>query len=488
MSVSQLFKVRAVIIPYSVMNATNGSYVSSEKIETFPFVYWPNDRPCDAVNMYIMDIAHTLTGDSLVAVASVLTHLIRYCWKKDIGFAELKDLDMFDLSEILQSEKSRSDANRFQRNHNTVRRILSYIITFLFWYQSKFVSALASPLIGLADSLPKIIVERRKTIGPTKRWREFYYTHRSMPPAGSVEGKHPIALPVIEGIESAIDRLTSLEAQSKGFTRRYMNQPDFMLSQLAYLRSRRHFLIWIMKRTGLRPSEMVKIDLSQHFDILQLKRILIPTSKRRRTTVPVRSFPITLKDATVFHRYITARMKYAAVLQRNGLKLADSNSLFLGAKGEAIKKSSLEREFARLVRAAGFYDIQACLSMFRHRFITYEVIVHLKEFIVGSGKSRQMMTDSDYQSILKRVSAKTGHGSVESLWHYIDLAWEEIDVWGGVDKAINRLHAADRLHDELLELIRELDVKKAPLAAKVVVQEVSAKLRTILDSAKEDIT
>ncbi|WP_075791337.1 site-specific integrase [Massilia putida] len=260
-----------------------------------------------------------------------------------------------------------------------------------------------------------------------------------------------------------------------------------MLAQLAYIRSRRHFMIWIMKRTGLRPSEMVDVDLDQHADILQSKRIIIPTRKRRRTTAPVRSFPITLKDAAVFHRYMTARMRYVAVLNRNGLELANPNALFVGVKGEAIKKSSLEREFSRLVHAAGFHSIRTCLSMFRHRFITYEVIVHLKEFMAGSGKGRQMMTKSDNASVLKRIASKTGHGSIASLWNYIDLAWEEIDVWGGVDKAINRLHAADRLHDELLELIRELNVKKAPLATKKVIQEVSLKLRTILDSGTSDI-
>jgi hypothetical protein len=308
-----------------------------------------------------------------------------------------------------------------------------------------------------------------------------------MPPPETLESKRPIALSVIEGIESTIDVLANIEVQSKGFVRRYQNQPDLMLAQLAYVRSRRHFMIWIMKRTGLRPSEMVDIDPGKHADILQSKRIIIPTRKRRRATAPVRSFPIALKDATVFHRYMTARMRYVAVLNRNGLELANSNSLFIGVKGEAIKKSSLEREFARLVHAAGFHSIRTCLSMFRHRFITYEVIVHLKEFIAGSGKGRQMMTESDNASVLKRVASKTGHGSIASLWNYIDLAWEEIDVWGGVDKAISRLHAADRLHDELLELIRELEVKKAPLATKKVIQEVSVKLRTILDSGTSDI-
>lgn len=108
------------------------------------------------------------------------------------------------------------------------------------------------------------------------------------------------------------------------------------------------------------------------------------------------------------------------------------------------------------MRACGHHDVQACFSMFRHRFITLEVIVHLKEFMGAAGKGRHLMTDGDYRSILKRITAKTGHGTPESLWHYIDLAWAELDVWANVDRQLERLRAGDRLYEELLDLRRSL--------------------------------
>jgi hypothetical protein len=437
--------------------------------------------------MYFMDVAHLFTGNSLGTLASRLSHLVRYCWEHELPISKLQDDHIFDLSKKLQEEKSNRRVGERTRNNNTVRTIISEIIRFLFWYQKNFVSAVETPLIGEADVAPEIVVVRVKNPSHKSRRPEFYYTHGAMPESESTEPKGPIALPVIEAIEEAINLLSQIDLQRKGFLRRFKNNPELMLAQLDYVRSRRHFMTWIMKRVGLRPSEMVEISVKEHLGILQSKRLLIPTKKRRRELAPLRSFPITLKDATVFQRYLTARSKYRAALQRNGRTPTESDALFLGVDGSAVKKSSLERDFARLVVAAGFEDVQACLSMFRHRFITYEVIVHLKEFMDKSGKTSQIMTKTDYESILKRVSVKTGHGSVQSLWSYIDLAWEEINVWGGVERAIERLHAADRLYDEMLELVRELDLLKSSPATKKVLQDISGKLREILKSAKQEI-
>ena len=103
--------------------------------------------------------------------------------------------------------------------------------------------------------------------------------------------------------------------------------------------------------------------------------------------------------------------------------------------------------------------------------------------MVGSGKTRQIMTDSDYRSILRRVATKTGHGREESLWHYIDLAWGELNVWGGIDAAIARYHAADHLFSDLLNLKSSLSELSNSSGADVV-DVISKKLSEILESAK----
>lgn len=488
---SQLFHVLPpMTLPHSGVKHKDGTHVTSQIIPAFPFMYWPSGKPCEQVNMYLLDIAHEVTGDSLRSYAVELSHLVRYCGKKPINIESLTDADIHALSKQLQEEKSRRNPIERARNDNTVRAILSRAIRFLLWYQKEFMLLLRTPLIGEQSMSPQITVKRIKNDKSKIRNSqiEYYYTHSAMPTSESREPKRPIALTVIEDIQRSINRQSVLEARSARFVQRYRSNPALLAAQLEYMRARRHFMVWMMMHTGLRPSELVEISVKEHGSILTTRRLKIPTKKRRKIKAPIRSFPILLNAATVVHRYLIARTIYCESFQDAGGEPNPGDSFFLTLDGEPIKKSSLEKDFERLAEDAGYKDVQACLSMFRHRFITYEVTAHLKEFIENSGKSRQMMTDIDYESILKRISAKTGHGSVQSLWYYIDLAWEELGVWGAVDKAIERLHAADQLFADLLALQHDIETSGNRQAnRKIDLKQITDRLGEIISIAKQGI-
>jgi hypothetical protein len=355
------------------------------------------------------------------------------------------------------------------------------VIAFLIWYQARLMLPTQSSLIGEKDMSPRIVV-RRAHNPHGSRQGTYYYVHRAMPMSSSREPKQPIAQSIIEDIELMIEKLSDLDAQKEPATRRYRKNADQFRAQLEYIRARRRFMVWIMKRTGLRPAEMIELPLKENAALLQTKRLIIPTKKRRKALDPLRSVPITLKDAAIFQRYLIARDNYIDQRQRSYPNYRAPDVLFLSAEGKAVKKTSLEKDFERLVMACGYTDVQACFSMFRHRYVTYEVIVHLKEFMGSAGKTRRLMTDSDYRSILKRIATKTGHGSEESLWHYIDLAWEEMDVWANVDRNLERLQAADRFYGELLDLRHSLHMDPPPSAVQIL-DVVSERLAAILTNA-----
>jgi len=488
---SQLFHVLPTMsLPHSGVKHKDGIHVTTQTIPAFPFMYWPSGKPCEPVNMYLLDIAHEVTGDSLRTYAAELSHLVRYCGKNLVSIESLTDADIHALSKQLQEEKSRRNPLERARNNNTVRTILSRAIRFLLWYQKNIMLLLRTPLIGEQSVSPQITVKRIKNDKSKSRNSqiEYYYTHSAMPTSVSLEPKRPIALPVIEDIQRCINQQSLLEGQSARFVQRYRNASALLAAQLEYMRARRHFMVWMMMHTGLRPSELVEMSVREHDNILATRALKIPTKKRRKIKAPMRSFPILLNAATVVHRYLIARTTYCETLHGAGGVPNPGDSFFLTLDGEPIKKSSLEKDFERLTEAAGYKDVQACLSMFRHRFITYEVTAHLKEFIENAGKSRQMMTDIDYESILKRVSAKTGHGSVQSLWHYIDLAWEELGVWGSTDKAIARLHAADQLFADLLALQHDIETSGNHQAnRKIDLKQITDRLGEIISVAKQDI-
>lgn len=455
----QLFHVLPTLtLPHSSVKHQDGTHVTSQTIPGFPFMHWPSGWPCEPVNLYFLDIAHQHTGDSLKTYAAQLTHLVRYCGQQNVTIEDLTDLHLKSLSAELQEEKSIRRPLERARNDNTVREILSRIIAFLQWYQQTLMLPSKTPLIGEAKKSPQITI---KKVATQKSWSGssdvgFYYVHSAMPSSESREPKRPIALSVIEDIKRCVLEQSVLEEQSKAFTRHRKVNRALLAHQLEYMKSRRLFMIWMMMHTGLRPSELVEMSVRAHQEVLSTKVLELPTKKKRKLVAPIRRFPVKLDAAAAVYRYLNSRATYIGALREAGMEPTPSDAFFLSIAGVPVKKTSLEKDFERLAASAGYRDVQACLSMFRHRFITYEVTAHLKEFITGSRKSRQMMTDVDYESILKRVSAKTGHGSVQSLWHYIDLAWEELGVWGSTDAALERLRAAEKLFDELLELQFEL--------------------------------
>lgn len=486
---SQLFHVLPPIsLPHSGVKHKDGTHVSTEIIPAFPFMYWPSGKPCEPVNMYLLDIAHEATGDSLRTYASELSHLVRYCGNKQRGIESLTDADMTELSKQLQEEKAPRNPLEHIRNNNTVRTILSRTIRFLFWYEKEFMLVLRTPLIGEHVVSPQINVTRTKSEYSNRRGRkiEYAYAHAAMPPDVSREPKHPIALSVIDDIRRVVYGQSTLEKQKARFVQRYRSNPSWLEAQLEYVRARRLFMIWMMMHTGLRPSELVAMGVGEHANIITTRTLKIPTKKRRKITAPIRNFPILLNAATVVHRYLFARKAYCETLKALGKDLKPGDSFFLRIDGMPIKAASLEKDFERLAEDAGYKDVQVCLSMFRHRFITLEVTAHLTEFMEQSKKSRQMMTDIDYESILKRVAVKTGHGSVESLWHYIDLAWNEMGVWGSVDQAIARLHAADQLFDDLLALQHEAGTLSNRQGDRMVdLNRITSRLGEILSNAKQ---
>lgn len=485
---AQLFHVLPTMeLPVSAIRHDAGTHITTQIISAFPFMYWPSHKPCEPVNMYFLDIAHGVTGDTLKTYATQLTHLVRYCGENNVAIERLTDADLHELSTKLQNERSRLHPLEPARNNNTVRDILSRAFCFLLWYQDKFMPHLRTPLIGEQKVSPQISIKRVKndqSRGKERR-REYYYTHAAMPTSVSIEPKHPIARQVIEDIQRAIYSQSLLEERSERFTQRYANNRELLRAQLEFMRARRVFLIWLMMRTGMRPAELVEMSVKDHEDILTTRTLKIPTKKRRKVTAPMRYFPIMLDAASVIYRYLLSRTTYCDALERAGIKPEPGTAFFLTLGGKPLKKTSLEKDFERLAERAGYKDVQACLSMFRHRFITYEVTVHLKEFIDKSGKSRQMMTDIDYESILKRIANKTGHGSVQSLWHYIDLAWEELGVWASTDKALARLHAFDQLFTDGLQLKHELEATGKRLPKEL--QPFLDRLTVILTSAKEHI-
>jgi hypothetical protein len=59
-----------------------------------------------------------------------------------------------------------------------------------------------------------------------------------------------------------------------------------------------------------------------------------------------------------------------------------------------------------------------------------------------------------------------------------------MDVWANVDRSLERLHAADRFYEELLDLQHSLSTNPASVSAKEIIDVVAERLSAVVNDAK----
>lgn len=426
--------------------------VSFQTYPYFPFVMWPNGKPCFHINAYILS-KRGKTGATHKSYATKLVHLVRYCFQENISFEQFSDSYMEAFVKQLLNEKREKEPTIPARARRRVREIIAQTIDFFFWLQeNRLFKYMHIPLIGPISTTPQITVTQKSAaVTGLNRKNVVYWEHHAMPTASSLNEKRPITKASIEAIENAIYEFSQLENQSEYTLRREKDVVHFK-AKLKYLRERRAFMIWLFWRVGLRPSEAELMNESDHGMIIKEKVLLLTTAKRRKLDRPVRRFPIDVKDAVRVTRYLAQRNRYLIHLTDTGRLSQSNGAMFLTEKGGPLSKESMTRDFSRLVHRAGLGDVRTCLSMFRHRWITMMVLVHLKEFMKATGSTRSTATTDDYRMILRKVADLTGHKNPDSLWAYIDLAWKEHGVWDSANDSLEMQRRLDQHNSELLDI------------------------------------
>lgn len=454
--------------------------VIPEQVLVAAFVRWPSGKPCLPVNMYLLDNSINFTGDSVVTTASKLSALVRYCSSgradgRSCSFADLNDDDIFHIVKKLKTVIAGVPVNKTP-NNNTVRAILQACFKFLFWYQDNLHFSFAK-LIGEHATAPAIRVTKKTN---THNGRT-YWDHRYLPIRESTDPKMPISTKMIEDIEEVVDDLYVSNTYSEPAVRRFGGDVVYFEKHRRYLTARRDFMLLLMRKTGLRPGEMILMSLADNLKSIKSSMLVLPTLKRRKLNPPLRNFPISADVVTRVGIYFEERQAWVEFCQHHARGFRESSSMFLGAEigkaGAGVTKAGLDKDFRKLCSLAGYRDQQTCFSMFRHRFITDLVILHLKELSKGGSE----LSKQDYRMVLEKVRERTGHKSIRSLWSYINLALDMDGVWIPVEEAAARLDKSEKLKYDLSDLRRSLIQGSAQsLTNTEVVDLVSCRLAEII--------
>lgn len=417
-----------------------GHIGSPKYIRNFALICWPDGRPCHLVNAWLLERASKTTArESCNTDASLITHLIRFCFVSELDFSEF-ELASFERFRdvLLGGKKETKQGTKNARDRNQVGRIQRSALFFLEWLHIRHPVVCPNPVVGVEGTGAKIVIEY-KMDPVTKR---IYMYHPLLVLSEPFQNdKSPISETMIQDIRDEIFRRSDVDKLPAPSKLKYLADPEVFCATNRYLYERRMFLVRAFKLTGARTEELYDLPLDVNAEILVTKELVLPTKKRRFAVSP-RRFKVDLRDARLVSKYINARKNYQAFLVGRGIYYNNPNQFFLGANGTDLKKASLTKEFDRLCKDAGIVDTRSCLSMFRHRFITREIHARLLIKFATNPVLRNGVTPELRDDVCRDILPLTGHAQIKSLWHYFDA---EYNLMTSSSPYSEKLHAKAKL-------------------------------------------
>ncbi len=440
--------------------ATLKSRITNNNVHTF----WPNGAPCLLINLWLQSISLNSTGASAETFASHMSHFIRDIYHFNIQLFEVDDQYLHDFAERLENEKKlKSNTLHNARNNNHIAYTLRRVIDFYIWYQVNYRLSSQPKLIGELGTGAKITVQWK-----TDSMGRPYLYHPAIPTKAPLVGdKKPMPDDFMGKLADVIEELRTKPRRPFGIS----NGPksEELNAQNEYLYSRRNITLKLQSLTGLRPDELNKIPIDLNSDPVKTRKLLIPTLKRRQKSPPLREFPLTLEDALELSIYLHDRQSF---IERIGAKVETPTAFLLSQSGTAIQTRSIARDFKRLCELSGLGDVQVCLSMFRHRFITTRIAYEIKNELRRDIAQKDLWLEAVQRKILSRVIKLTGHLDPMSLKHYFDEAFA-ITLTLDTNQTPNKIKSLLRtLENDVAEITKTFDLTQNPdLARKIASME-----------------
>lgn len=350
-------------------------------------LFWPSGLICWQVNLYLVSLRKSGLAISTVnTYASELSVFIRYLSRCDLMVDEIDDDTLIEYADYLLAE---------DKSGNHINRLLLRVLNYLAWYQNFFPGVRLVGAVGDDCQVTvKIKFSRacRGSISTSLR-------HMSMVPASTPRTVRPIAYQDLKKLVSACDK--------PGSSR--------------FKKARDRCMVTLLADTGIRREELTWIFCDH---ILKAEknggRLRVRTSKKRGN--PERELPIPPETLSLLIEYVeVTRAIHIRRLKKRDPSFQDSGWAFCSHSGEKMAPVTVSQIFNDL-RKNSCIQGRATPHMLRHRYITLQLMGRLKA-LHKNNIGLEMLT-----TILSQVASLTGHTSLDSLWIYVDWAFEELDT------------------------------------------------------------
>lgn len=433
---------------------------------SFALMVWPNGKPCVLVNTWLCDVSSRTTGQTCKQYCVNITPLIRYCGTKNVNLVDFSDEHLNDLSLSLTGEKTAAGGRKKQNNQ--VNAVIDTILIFYIWLRDVGSPFEYGHLIGLVGQSCNITVTTA-----TNRFGQLCYKHEAhVEKSADLHEKHAMPDSTISILEDQVFLESVSHGERGGNANRVDADTEGSRALQIYLLERRNFSMWMFKRTGLRPAELCLMPWAENKNVLETNVLRIPTKKRRTESLALRVFKVSSDAALSVDYYLKAREAFLSFLRANGDRSSYGDVMLLTLDGGNLSAASLTRDFSRVVKRAGLADVRACLSMFRHRFITKEILLHLREIFGTKTLSRASISPPVIRSIQERIRKKTGHGLGDSIWTYFDTVFDMIELWADVDRAIENFDKIDDIEGQLKRV--KQNVNRSALTNEFIFEQIKS--------------
>lgn len=432
----QLFKIIPEMELVHYFDAVRGE-VKFREANNLPFLRWPNGVPCSAANAYMVhlykrNLSRNNKGGTLRQFAKDISHLIRYCFENRIDFIQMNGDRFTAFIGKLRNEKYPLNPMARKRDSNTLTAIGRKCIDFL-----DFIGRLNGDDRFVIDTVnaQQKKYQIRTINSKAGRIEKFGWYHESFDTPSPRKSRSAISRKSIQELYEAIPLLssTSLDQQSKRFIDR-----------------RRTIMLRLLEMTGARIEEVARIQVNDVEDAIEQNdpKLRLVTLKKRR---PENRFvPVLHQDLAALKAYV--RVNRLMVINRTIGTANDHGGLFISEMtGKPLSSKYMSNEVGLLRRMAGITS-QACAHMFRNRFITKLFVRLINQYdFENKDEFRKALLDAN--TLKQQVQQYTGHGNVDSLDTYIDLAFDEVANLGAVVSTV-QLQEAYESFDSNVEILQ----------------------------------
>lgn len=400
--------------------SSDGALVS-RPADGIPLFQWPDGSWCPDANrfmrqLYERQLSRTNRGGTLATQAAHITHLLRFCWKRNLSLHDLTDADFTAF--VAELSSAVDVKGRRRRLASTVLEIGRSCLALL---------EAASSHSGTPTGV-RVQSKPSSARGKSHNRRSPNLWHASFPNPSPKTRRIPVSAQEI----------------------RLLNDAAAQDSRNALQMMRRLIMLRLLEITGGRRAEIAAMKVQSVLEASDMDKpmLRIITLKTRASAPPERLIPVNHTDLSFISTYI--RVYRTPFVSRRFTK--DHGFLLVNCTtGSPLRAGTITNEIRKLAKLTQ-QKRRISPHLFRHRYITKLFMALIEQHGAETPDAfRRMLLDGE--SLKRKVAEWTGHSCLDSLNQYIHLAFDEI---GDARPFLNAAKARDAI-TAFLEQLRVRD-------------------------------